>query len=971
MSLLDPAAPLSGGRPVAAGGNRPLRLDAGRVWIVRAGRIDVFATRLAEGEPEGPRRHLFRLEAGDPVFGVGEDPASGRALLAVGGPGTTLAEFALAEVEALAGDPGTRPLFEELVGRWTERVWDGLVGRATVRRATGGAPGDEVLLPQGFSLRPDVPVAWVEPLDGDLLLLGRRAARVGAGEMAPVTRRGWVQAADGARVRLLDTAAVLERGGAAAVLRGLEVLHHAAMELAAERARAEEEAYRRRMEDRDRAQAQGMAAGLARLAGTLETARQRWGMRMRPPGDDGEDTLFGAFRLVAQAQGVQVEPPAAPASGRDPIQAMARACRVRARRVVMREGWWRQDNGPLLGRWADRPQALALLPVPGGYEAFDPAARTRVRVDAAVAQQVGPTAYMIYRPFPAEPLRPLQVLRFGLHGCRPDLLTALAAALLGAVLGLVLPLATGMLFETIIPGADRGQLVQMTLVLLAVALAGALFTLVRGVAVVRLESRTAGAIQAAVWDRLVALPLPFFRDYTAGDLATRAMGVEEIRRVMTGAVVTGLLAGLFSLSNLFLLFLYDPLLGAVGTGLIAVSLGVSVGAGLLQLRSQRSILALRSRISGMMLQFLTGISKLKLAGAEPQAFSLWARAFGEQRDRQFRNRTLGVRLAVFNAAYPIACSIVIFTLAARRLGTDQAMGTGEFLGFTAAFGLCLGAVLSTSTAVLQALSTVPLYEQVKPILHTAPEVRPGKDDPGELSGAIDLQHVSFRYSEDGPPVLRDVSVRIRPGEFVAFVGPSGSGKSTLFRLLLGFETPEVGSVSYDEQELGGLDVEAVRRQMGVVLQSGRVMTGDLFTNITGSSVATLDDAWEAARMAGLDEDIRRMPMGMHTMVSDGGGTLSGGQRQRLMIARAIVNRPRILLMDEATSALDNRTQAIVSASLDALRATRVVIAHRLSTILHADRIHVLVAGSIVESGSYDELMAKDGVFASMARRQLA
>ncbi|HEU0078318.1 MAG TPA: NHLP bacteriocin export ABC transporter permease/ATPase subunit, partial [Longimicrobiaceae bacterium] len=529
----------------------------------------------------------------------------------------------------------------------------------------------------------------------------------------------------------------------------------------------------------------------------------------------------------------------------------------------------------------------------------------------------------------------------------------------------------GMLFETIIPGADRGQLVQMTLVLLAVALAGALFTVVRGIAIVRIESRTAGAIQSAVWDRLIALPLPFFRDYSAGELATRALGVEEIRRVMTGAVVTGLLAGLFSLSNLFLLVHYDPLLGAAGTGLILVSLLVSVTVGLLQLRSNRGILEQRSRISGMMLQFLTGISKLKLAGAEPQAFSLWARAFGEQRDRQFHNRALGVRLAVFNAAYPVLCSIVLFSMAAKTLGGENAMGTGEFLGFVAAFGLCLGAVLSTSTAMIQALGAIPLYEMVKPILHTTPEVRPGKDDPGELSGAIELKHVSFRYAAEGPLVVDDVSVAIRPGEFVAFVGPSGSGKSTLFRLLLGFETPEVGSVAYDEQDLGGVDVEAVRRQMGVVLQSGRVMTGDLFTNIVGSSAATLDDAWEAARMSGLDEDIRKMPMGMHTMVSDGGGTLSGGQRQRLMIARAIVNRPRILLMDEATSALDNRTQAIVSQSLDALRATRVVIAHRLSTILHADRIHVLVSGRIVESGTFDELMARNGVFAAMARRQLA
>ncbi|HEX6042399.1 NHLP bacteriocin export ABC transporter permease/ATPase subunit, partial [Longimicrobium sp.] len=875
------------------------------------------------------------------------------------------------DAEALARDPSTLSAFDDLLLRWSERVWDGLVGRGTVRRATGGGIGEEVWLPKGFNLRPDQPFVWLEPVDGDLRLLGRRAAPVGTGEIVPLTRRGWAESVDDARVRLLDTAALVAREGVDGAWRALARLHHVAMELAVERALGEEAAYRERLQARERARASEMAQGLARLASTLETDRAAFGMRMRPPEGPGEDTLFAAFRLVAQAQGLEVEPPAHPVPVKDPIQGLARACRVRARRVVLREGWWRADNGPLLGRWGDRPVPLALLPARGGgYEAFDPADRSRVRVDEALAQQVGPTAYMVYRPFPAEALTPLAVLRFGLHGCRPDVVTALVAALLGAVLGLVLPLATGLLFESIIPGADRPQLVQMTLVLLAVALAGALFTVVRGVALVRIESRTAAGVQAAVWDRLIALPLPFFRAYSAGDLAMRAMNVDEIRRVMTGAVVTGLLSGLFSLSNLFLLFHYDAVLGAVGTLLIAVSLVASVGIGLLQLRSQRAILTSRSRISGMMLQFLTGISKLKLAGAEPQAFSQWARAFGEQRDRQYRNRSLGIRLAVFNAAYPIVCSIVLFTLAAGRLGTEDALGTGEFLGFTAAFGLCLGAVLSTSNAVLQALNAVPLYEQVKPILHTTPEVRPGKDDPGELSGALELQHVSFRYG-DGPQVLRDVSVRINPGEFVAFVGPSGSGKSTCFRLLLGFDTPEVGSVAYDEQDLAGLDVEAVRRQIGVVLQSGRVMNGDLFTNIAGSSPATLDDAWEAARMAGLDEDIRKMPMGMHTIVSDGGGTLSGGQRQRLMIARAIVGRPRILLMDEATSALDNRTQAIVSESLDRLRATRVVIAHRLSTILHADRIHVLVAGEIVESGSYDELMALDGVFAAMARRQLA
>jgi len=272
---------------------------------------------------------------------------------------------------------------------------------------------------------------------------------------------------------------------------------------------------------------------------------------------------------------------------------------------------------------------------------------------------------------------------------------------------------------------------------------------------------------------------------------------------------------------------------------------------------------------------------------------------------------------------------------------------------------------------MKVLTVIPLYEHAKPILQTMPEVDSAKSDPGVLSGEIEVHHAVFRYQQDGPPVLRDVSIHIKPGEFVAFVGPSGSGKSTLLRILLGFETLESGAVYYDGQELGGLNIQAVRRQIGVVLQSGRLTSGDIFTNIVGAAALGIDDAWEAAEMAGLAADVKAMPMGMHTVVSEGGTTLSGGQRQRLLIARALVQRPRILFFDEATSALDNRTQAIVSDSLARLNATRVVIAHRLSTIVHADCIYVVDAGRIVQAGTYEQLMAQEGRFAQLATREMA
>jgi ABC-type bacteriocin/lantibiotic exporter with double-glycine peptidase domain len=317
--------------------------------------------------------------------------------------------------------------------------------------------------------------------------------------------------------------------------------------------------------------------------------------------------------------------------------------------------------------------------------------------------------------------------------------------------------------------------------------------------------------------------------------------------------------------------------------------------------------------------------------------------------------------------------MAIFYLAAWLMKQPllKPLTTGEFLAFNAAFGQFLTAVLQLSASIVSVLSIVPLYERAKPILQTLPEVDQAKSDPGELSGNIEVSHLAFRYRPDTPLVLKDISMNIPAGEFVAFVGASGCGKSTLFRLLLGFEQPESGSVYYDGQELQQLDVQAVRRQMGVVLQNGKLLSGDIFTNLVGSSPLTVDDAWEAARMAGFDQDIRQMPMGMHTVVSEGGGGLSGGQRQRLMIARAIVAKPRILLFDEATSALDNQTQAIVSKSLEELKATRIVIAHRLSTIIHADRIFVLDKGVVVQSGTYDTLIQQEGLFAELAKRQLA
>ena len=372
------------------------------------------------------------------------------------------------------------------------------------------------------------------------------------------------------------------------------------------------------------------------------------------------------------------------------------------------------------------------------------------------------------------------------------------------------------------------------------------------------------------------------------------------------------------------------------------------------------------------MQLIGGVSKLRVAAAESEAFAYWAKKYTQQVKLMLSTQFIEDVLTTFNVMLPAVSSIALFGLSVSLLGKAEGgtgLSTGTFLAFNTAFGTFIASATRLSNTLIDILEITILWERTQPILKTKPEVDADKFHPGKLSGEIKLNQVSFRYRQDSPLVLENIALEAKAGEFIAIVGASGSGKSTVLRLLLGFETPEAGTISYDGRDLSGLDIAAVRRQLGVVLQNGRIMSGSIWENIAGGAIVTQDEAWSALQMAGLAEDVEAMPMGIHTIISEGGGNVSGGQRQRLFIARALVHKPQILLFDEATSALDNRTQAIVTQSLAQLGVTRVVIAHRLSTIRHADMIYVLQAGKIVQQGSFEELAAVEGLFANLMARQ--
>jgi NHLM bacteriocin system ABC transporter ATP-binding protein len=958
----------SEGTLLEVGSNQPFWLtERESAWFIAAGKVEVFSVPVENGEPIGSRAHFVRAEAGWVLFGLAAPGAeSPLTFVAVGSTDARVYKLPLARLKDLTRTSGGRLQLGQWIERWVSALFAGASRDLPPKDFETLQPATEISLGPAQSARPAEGVVWVTQVAGRSQLAGHAELAVAPDTVAlPLTPAAWLEATEESTLHCSDTASVIERDGLWAGLERFYPLVHRWTALNLARAAAEEAA---RLQAKARSQGLAAQSAVSQLSSLLVPERAR-----RAAGPREEDPLLAACQLIGQALGVAVKAHPALKRGRvlkDPLGAIAKVSRIRIRRVVLSGEWWEQDSGPLLAfRQADsRP--VALLPTSAtSCDVADPVAGTRERVTREIAQALQPTAYTFYRPFPDKALAVVDVFKFGLQNLQRDLLMVLLMGLAGGALGALTPIATGLLFDWVIPNQDRRNLGFLTLGLAVAALAGAIFQITRGIALMRIETKSDASIQGAVWDRLLSLPAPFFRSYTSGDLADRANGISSIREILSGAVLTSVLSGVFSVFNFLLLFYYSGSLALVATGLIVLNIAVTAGVSLYTLRLHRPLHALQGKISGQVLQFITGITKLRVAAAEVHAFAVWARNFSEQKRLDLATGRVYNGVAVFNEVYPILTTICLFAAMAYWARGD--MTTGKFLAFNAAFTTFLYATLDVSAALISMLHVVPVYERAKPILATLPEVTEAKADPGELQGRIELSHVSFRYKADGPPILRDLSLQISPGQFVAIVGPSGSGKSTLLRLLLGFETPEAGTIYYDGMDLAGLDVQAVRRQIGVVLQSGKLMPGDIYENIVGSSLLTLDDAWEAAEKAGLADDVNDMPMGMHTVLGEGATTLSGGQRQRLMIARAIVAKPRILIFDEATSALDNRTQAIVSRSLEELQATRIVIAHRLSTIIHADRIFVIQAGRLVQSGNYEELMQQEGPFAELAKRQLA
>ncbi len=658
-----------------------------------------------------------------------------------------------------------------------------------------------------------------------------------------------------------------------------------------------------------------------------------------------------------------------PAEITDPEEQLEYVLRPRGvmrRGVKLGKDWYKDSVGALLGFFKDGG-AVALLPAPvSGYTFYDPVSGKRRRVDRSTRDRFEEDAIIFYKPFPSGKAGVSGLLRFmadTLTGA--DIAAFTLAALAVSLVGLLIPKLNGFLFSNVAVGKDHALLLSATVFLACATLSVLLLTAVRELLLSRINTKLTVTVHAAVMARALSLPAAFFKNYSAGELASRAQGVGNLCRTLATTVLSAAVTTLFSLLYLLQIAALTPALTVPAALSIAASTAVTLIIAFGQTRVNERLMEQKSKEDGLTYALISGVQKIRLAGAEKRAYAKWSAQFAKEAALSYHPPLL-LRLGeVLSVAVSLVTEVVLYFTAVRGN-----VAVADYYAFNTAYGMVSGAFLSLTGVVSAAAQIRPVLQMARPILETEPEISEERPVVTRLSGGVELNGVSFRYREDMPYVLDDLSLKIRPGQYVAIVGKSGCGKSTLLRLLLGFETPEKGAIYYDGRDLSTLDLRSLRRKIGTVLQTGRLFAGDVYTNIAITAPGlTMEKAWEAAEVAGIAEDIRRLPMGMRTVISEGSGGISGGQRQRLLIARAIASEPKILMFDEATSALDNLTQKKVSDALDKLHCTRIVIAHRLSTIRHCDRIIVLEGGKIVEDGNYEELMARGGFFAELVSRQ--
>lgn len=649
------------------------------------------------------------------------------------------------------------------------------------------------------------------------------------------------------------------------------------------------------------------------------------------------------------------------------LEYLMRPYGIMRRTVKLEEGWYKDAIGAMLAVRKNDGSVVALIPKGMlGYSYLDNESGEKITVNSKNQHLFETEAIAFYKPFPLKKIGIPDLLHYIVRTLSvADIVMIAFATLVVTLFGMLTTKFNNILFSDVIESGSMQLLAAVTIFMICVTISRMIITAVKELITARINTKMSVSVQAATMMRVLSLPADFFKNYSSGELLSRSQCINLLCDLIVSTILSTGLTSVFSLVYILQIFVYAPSLTTPALCIIGVSVLFSMVSAFVQMKISGKQMELASKESGMSYALISGVQKIKLAGAEKRAFARWGKLYAKESSLSY-NPPMIIKLnRVISTAITLVGTIVIYYMAVR-----SQVSVADYYAFNTAYGMVSGAFMSFVGIALRMAQIIPAMDMAKPILETVPEISEGKQVITRLSGKIELDNISFRYNDNTPLVLDDLSLKIYPGQYVAIVGATGCGKSTLMRLMLGFETPDKGAVYYDGKDLSTIDLRSLRKKIGVVVQNGKLFQGDIYSNIIISApYLSIDDAWEAAELAGIAEDIRRMPMGMHTILSEGSGGVSGGQRQRLLIARAIASKPQILMFDEATSALDNLTQKKVSDSLASLKCTRIVIAHRLSTIKQCDRIIVLDKGKIIEDGTYDVLIKKNEFFAELVARQ--
>lgn len=988
---------LSAGEAIVGGANRTITLDdPAIVWFVESGSLDIFAIE-SDDEDQGDSglKHVFRAGSGELALPF----ITNESTLRFVAKGTADARLRRVPVASLFDESVASDLVH-CVEAWVTALCDAVTRDITLRPqisrridATG-----EVELSEGAVISARRGVRWLVVRDEEqgAKYLGTESIGGDHPHYAPLTPSAWVNAEQNSNLSVATTLELMNRNELRTAINDFHLLI------------ANAELLNRQLLIADLANAQ-LATRQHRLAdeqsarhGFFSTFRRGMG-RMRssqPEEQDWHSALASALSAVGEWEGISFDGAHEQLSQGQELDDILRATGVRHRRVALVEDerWWQHDNGALLGFLRDSDLPVALLPGwHSGYRMVSAWGARRLKANQA--RSLHPVAWSFLRALPDDrAVKESDLVRVAKKRLGSDLFRLM---LLGLVVGVVMlapAIVTGIIVNSVIPVGAGGALVQLIALLIALAVVGTLFRILQGSTLLKIEARVALRLDAMIQDRVFKLAPTFIGKFTSGNLATRVRTFRDLRDRLSGTVLHSLLSAVFLLPTFGLLFFYDATIGVLSLilGLFGLVLGAVLG--LKQFEPQRRWYAGYRDMSSVLRQFFRGIGKLRTSGAQASAYAIWAQRYREQQQAfldignyDHHLVALGVSAPAFAGAMLMGAGWLLFE-----------GRTGDFLVIYSASMVFYLAVMRLGDTFASLAGVWPGVSQVRPLLAEVPDphlvVASTSENSNErltaasqlhlggpfsgrvnlgsahseigMRGELQLQHVSWGY-EDGPLILNDVSVHARPGQFIAIVGESGAGKSTLLRLALGLARPISGSVSYDGRDIERMDAVAIRRNIGVVLQDGDLPEGPIEEAITGvASSLTVEDAWRAARIAAVSDDIEAMPMGMHTVIGPNSTSLSGGQVQRIQIAAALVRNPRILFLDEATNWLDNRNQAKVMRNIDNLDITRVVVAHRLSTIRNADQIFVLQAGKIVQQGTFAELVEVPGTFQDLAQRQM-